>query len=630
MNRPWKIWLGFALCSAVLVAVMTWVSATALRLERAQAEAQRQAILEENVRLALWRMDSMLAPLITQESARPYFTFNPFYAAEGAYGRMFNPLAQGEVLVPSPLLVQTSSNVLLHFQFDPERRLTSPEVPDGNQRDLAEAQFTTHEQVEAAAARLKQFEQIMAQPAAPSPARMAGAGSTTAPSNGELLLAIAPAPPASEYVLVAHPGSATNLPSRSRLQPTQRDGLEPSRFARSQIARSAGELQARAQSVQRAFDLNVLNSDASFRPTSRISLTETLMQPLWLGDSLVFARRVVVQGRDYVQGCWLDWPGICRWLLDSVQDLLPDATLEPLRNGTDDPRERMLAALPVRVVPGPTRSDADVFSSPILIALVLAWVGVLGAGVAAAALLRGTLSLSERRAAFVSSVTHELRTPLTTFKMYSEMLADGMVPDPDTQKQYLTTLCSEANRLDLLVENVLTYARLERGSARSRLERVTLGALIGRVKPRLSERARQVGLILQEDGDVSAQATVVQVDVAAVEQILFNLVDNACKYAAPVATEKVIHLEARPVGSGERFAVLRVRDHGQGIPPDAARRLFRPFSKSANEAARATPGVGLGLALCRRLSRSLGGDLRRDVNVKAGACFELRLPVSRP
>jgi K+-sensing histidine kinase KdpD len=102
-------------------------------------------------------------------------------------------------------------------------------------------------------------------------------------------------------------------------------------------------------------------------------------------------------------------------------------------------------------------------------------------------------------------------------------------------------------------------------------------------------------------------------------------VDNACKYAAPLATEKVIHLETVPENG--KFALLRVRDHGQGISAEAAKRLFQPFNKSATEAAHSAPGVGLGLALCRRLSRSFGGDLEWNQAVRDGACFALKLPV---
>jgi len=74
--------------------------------------------------------------------------------------------------------------------------------------------------------------------------------------------------------------------------------------------------------------------------------------------------------------------------------------------------------------------------------------------------------------------------------------------------------------------------------------------------------------------------------------------------------------------------MLRVRDHGQGISAEAARRLFQPFSKSAHEAAHTAPGVGLGLALCRRLSRSMGGDLRLEALTRGGAYFVLTLPLS--
>ena len=286
----------------------------------------------------------------------------------------------------------------------------------------------------------------------------------------------------------------------------------------------------------------------------------------------------------------------------------------------------MLAAIPAQLVTGPASLPPLPVWTASRSVLAVAWLGVLLAGLAVAVLLHGTVSLSERRAAFVSAVTHELRTPLTTFKMYSEMLAEDMVPEAEKRKSYLSTLCSEANRLSHLVENVLAYARIERGSARRRVERVSLGELLERVKPRLEQRAAQADLRVVADSDERALGTVVHIDASAVEQILFNLVDNACKYAAPTATERIIHLEALP---GGKFAMLRVRDHGQGISAEGAKRLFQPFSKSAHEAALTAPGVGLGLALCRRLSRSMGGDLRLDALVKSGACFVLTLPISQ-
>jgi signal transduction histidine kinase len=240
--------------------------------------------------------------------------------------------------------------------------------------------------------------------------------------------------------------------------------------------------------------------------------------------------------------------------------------------------------------------------------------------------LWGVLALSERRAAFVSSVTHELRTPLTTFRMYAEMLARDMAP-PESRREYLETLKTESERLTHLVENVLAYARLERGRRPKRNERTTPATLVERLKPRLSERAARSQMELECVVDAGTGAAPMLTDVGVVEQILFNLVDNAAKYAARAADPR-IRLEAARDGD---FVSLTVRDHGPGFasPREAARSA--PFSKSAQEAAETAPGVGLGLALCRRLARELGGRLEICARNGdgAGAAVTLRLPIER-
>jgi signal transduction histidine kinase len=114
----------------------------------------------------------------------------------------------------------------------------------------------------------------------------------------------------------------------------------------------------------------------------------------------------------------------------------------------------------------------------------------------------------------------------------------------------------------------------------------------------------------------------VLVDRAAVERILLNLMDNACKYAAGGADAR---LEVRPLRRG-RHLVLHFQDHGPGISRVERRRIFRPFHKSAARAAGGVPGVGLGLPLSRRLARSMGGNLRlADPGPRGGAAFELSL-----
>jgi signal transduction histidine kinase len=280
----------------------------------------------------------------------------------------------------------------------------------------------------------------------------------------------------------------------------------------------------------------------------------------------------------------------------------------------------MLASLPARLIPAAAPPEPDPRWSPVRLALVIAW-GCLGVAASAVALLlAGALGLSERRGTFVSAVTHELRTPLTTFRLYTEMLDEGMVADEASRRSYVKTLRSESDRLGHLVENVLAFARLERGRGADGREVVAPSDLLGRLLPRLALRAREAGMeLVAEPGE---QVRPVRVDPTVVEQVLSNLVDNAIKYAGGAADRRIV-LKAASAG---RWLSLTVRDHGPGLPPRALRRLFRPFSKSAHDAAHSAPGVGLGLALSRRLARALGGDLRLVENGPRGACFVLTLP----
>ena len=586
MNRPWQIGVAFALCLAVVLAAMGWISLEVLRLDRAEAEARRHALQEENVRLALWRMESSLAPLVAQESARPYFVYSAFYSAERAYERMFNldVSQKRELFLPSPLLVQMSPYILLHFQLGPTGDLTSPQVPVRRPPEPDPVVYTTREAIARAAARLDRLRtQVGADALA---AALSQEPSRSPPPQGAMT-------------------------QTSEVQPPQQ---------MVQQERNVKEWQARTQTFQ---GINV-EAQTQSKISNRLmagSVAEGVMKPMWFGEALVLARRVTVGGQEYLQGAWLDWPALRQWLLAGVKDLAPSADLVPVRDALQEDRSRMLAALPVRLVPGTVPAPETAETSPVALSLAVAWGCVLLAAAAVGLLLWGTVALSERRGDFVSAVTHELRTPLTTFRMYSEMLAEGMVTDDQKRRRYLATLRVEALRLSHLVENVLAYARLERGRVQRRVEIVPVGDLVARLRDRLAERAAQARMELvieaPEDNGLAVKA-----DASAVEQIVFNLVDNACKYAA-AATDKRIHLVA---GRADGGAVLKVCDHGPGISAADARRLFRPFSKSSQEAANSAPGVGLGLALSRRLARDMGGDLRLELQPAGGACFVLSLP----
>lgn len=571
MRRLGMVWLIFGCCVALAAAAIARVGATALSLEQAEAKARRQAGLEENLQLALWRMDSTLAPLIAEESARPYFSYSSLYPAERAFTCMFAEIQKGDVLVPSPLLTFSSPLIRLHFQYGPDGRLSSPQVPSGNMRDLAETRYLRPEQIETSSQRLDQLsgrikrDDLAAFFAVEEIANTVQAYEPQAQSRG-----------ANEYMM------------RSK----------SNKIAQNAVPAEALPIAARA------------------------TVKQGPIQAFWIGEALVLARRVRVEEGTFLQGCWLDWDVIRRDLMAAASDLLPQAVLEPVRSPGETAPTRMLASLPARLVPGALTDDQVHAWSPVRISLMIAFASLILATAAISFLLRGALSLSERRGTFVSAVTHELRTPLTTFRLYTEMLDEGMVTNPDTRKAYVKTLRAEADRLGRLVENVLTFARLERGRAADRSEVVTASELLDRLLPSLALRARQAGMEIAVRS--MASQSQVRVDITIVDQILSNLVDNAIKYAGE-ASDRQIHFDTVTIG---RWLALKVRDHGPGLSPQVVRQLFRPFSKSAHDAAHSAPGVGLGLALSRRLARSLGGDLRLDANGKDGATFLLTLPIA--
>jgi signal transduction histidine kinase len=632
------------------------VSVKALEADASETLAKRQAALEENARLALWRMDSFIAPLAAQESARPYFTYTSFYSAERAYGKMFNRKGEADITVPSPLLIQGTPFVRLHFQYEPQNSLTSPEVPQGAIVGKAVPEYLSDEQLRDNLGCLTGLQKTLDLSSLladlPQPVAATTAPAMAAPNNGALAVGNGGFGTAAQPSVNSFNGSLANAPAmmngppqisqadpnanaadsqQPQFQQQVKDSQPLSQSLEQQGARGQKEFQARQRSVAQNNSVSQYsgnNFEGNVNPGQPSEVQMSMMTPLWLAGDLVLARRVQVGGREFVQGCLLDWSGndgLKQQLLNDISDLLPSADLLPVTNPSDSNEVRRLASLPLKLIPGNLMEITSAGLSPIKLSLLLACGAMLLAALAVAVLLRGVVALSERRAAFVSAVTHELRTPLTTFRMYAEMLSEGMVPQESDRRSYLETLRIEADRLTHLVANVLAYARLERGRPGGRIETVAVEKLLKVATQRLADRASQANLNLTvepADGVISRQ---VKADPAAVEQILFNLVDNACKYAA-TATDRTLHLSVKAT---DGQVLIRLQDHGPGIAASESRRLFQAFQKSAQEAALSAPGVGLGLALSQRLARDMHGDLRFEPGPDdTGASFTLSLPVA--
>jgi signal transduction histidine kinase len=609
-RKSW--WLVFAACAAAMGGVMAWITVVVVRLERAEAIARAEMEHEQRVRLALWRMDSWLAPHLARESARPYFEFVPFFSQQRSYTRMLSVIEPGEVVSPSPLLTFQSEYFPLHFQVDASGALTSPQAPAGNMRDLAEASYVGPGVIDRKVAVLEELRAEL-QPA-------------------KLDRCVANAESAAETVLASVAATAS-LPSPPLPGMTFDDApVWQQKQKLQQFELSKEDLSRRAQTSNLA--QQAYAPDQSFAQTGEVDRGEAVevgpFVPLWAcsdadtdASRLMLVRRVRTHEGTSFQGVLVDWDRLRAAMLEQVEDLLPHAKLVRIAEPEFATRQpgRVLATIPAALEISPPAVEAIGLLSPARTTLAITWMAVAGALLAAALTLRASIAFGERRSRFASAVTHELRTPLTTFRMYSEMLAENMVSDPCQRQVYLDTLRTESNRLSTLVENVLAYARVEEGRAPSRVEALTLGRLVDEVVPPLGERAGRAGMTLALEL-ASPAGTALRVDVPSIRQVLFNLVDNACKYATDGADRT---LAVRAAVDRQRLEI-RVRDHGPGIAAEHARIIFAPFERGAHGAGDPIPGVGLGLSLCRGLAREMGGELSLARPHDGGACFILCVP----
>jgi signal transduction histidine kinase len=221
----------------------------------------------------------------------------------------------------------------------------------------------------------------------------------------------------------------------------------------------------------------------------------------------------------------------------------------------------------------------------------------------------------------LANVSHELRTPLSRIRVALELAAEG---DAERARRGLAEIGGDLAELERLLEDVLTAARLDLASGRAgvgvplRIEAVEAGALLARAAERF--RAAHPGRELQVREGAGLPA--LEADGALLRRALDNLLDNAAKYSP---AGEPVRLEARAEAG---LLVLEVRDRGMGVDPADQARLFTPFFRSDRSRTRGTGGVGLGLALVRRIAEVHGGTATLDPDPAGGTVARLRVPVA--
>ncbi|GGH16903.1 hypothetical protein GCM10011586_39070 [Silvibacterium dinghuense] len=219
---------------------------------------------------------------------------------------------------------------------------------------------------------------------------------------------------------------------------------------------------------------------------------------------------------------------------------------------------------------------------------------------------------------FISTVSHELRTPLTSLRAALGLLSSGALAErPDRAEQMLDLAISNCNRLVFLVNDILDFERIGAGRLHLDCAEISAEELLREAVQRQAASASRAGLRFRVD----AEPVRLWVDGGRIQQALSRLLANAIKFSPP-NTEIAVRAQA----VNEKEALIEVRDHGRGIPPEMLDSIFDRFRQGDASDSRASGGTGLGLALCRGLVNLHGGRIWAESTVGLGSSFFLTLP----
>jgi signal transduction histidine kinase len=261
------------------------------------------------------------------------------------------------------------------------------------------------------------------------------------------------------------------------------------------------------------------------------------------------------------------------------------------------------------------RTGLRLFLGIILLALIIAGV------VLNTTFLVREIRRNEQHDAFINAVTHELKTPIASIRLYVETLQTRSV-DEGKRREFYKIILQDSDRLLSTIEQILRTGRIGSSRRPAQVSSIDLADVVAETV----DRARVLHHLPQESIEYSAPEPLrIAADLDEVRAAVSNLLDNAIKYSGPGARIKV-----ETVGEGGRFAQVRVRDNGPGIPETELKRVFKRFYRVSGPQSARVKGTGLGLYIVRSVARRHGGRAwAESAGPGQGSTFVLQFPTER-
>jgi two-component system, OmpR family, phosphate regulon sensor histidine kinase PhoR len=231
-------------------------------------------------------------------------------------------------------------------------------------------------------------------------------------------------------------------------------------------------------------------------------------------------------------------------------------------------------------------------------------------------------TLENIRRDFVANVSHELKTPITSIKGFLETLKEGAIHDPETADRFLDIILKHTERLNWIIEDLLSLSRIERDGEKGGIPlesgplKDVLEAVVKECAPKA--QSKDIELVCSCPADITAK-----INPTLLEQAIANLVDNAVKYSDP---GKNVIIESIKTPSE---VTIRVTDQGCGIPRDHLTRVFERFYRVDKARSRKVGGTGLGLAIVKHIVNAHGGTITVESSPRKGSVFSIHLPAER-